>query len=349
MKPQILFILLLAALTGLGQTGSYTDLLQHYHRSRGFHGAVLVATNGKIDYLNAIGDADQGTKAPLTVTSRFKIASMTKAFTAVLVMKLVEEGKISLEQTIGKYFPTYKGEGRDRVTIHQLLTYSSGIQNEAGPLSMQPYQAKLSLDEFIDRYCSGKLVSEPGEKTVYGNTEYIILQKIIENVSAHSFEHYLHEVVLTPLGLKHTGMVKTNTKSNELVNTYSYQDSLKLFVADEPYYPENYFAAGAMYSTLEDLLLFNNAIFQQKLLKPRTTELMLTIHERLGYTAYGLWGSQGWGHIKEPFYYRTGGILGSRANWIHTTGTVKTIIVLSNTDATNLYELSEQLYVTSLK
>jgi hypothetical protein len=63
----------------------------------------------------------------------------------------------------------------------------------------------------------------------------------------------------------------------------------------------------------------------------------------------GFWGSQGWGNIKEPFYYRTGGILGSRANWIYTTETKKAIMVFSNTDATNLYELSEQLYLLSIK
>jgi CubicO group peptidase (beta-lactamase class C family) len=272
---------------------------------------------------------------------------MTKVFTAVLVMKLVEAGKISLEQTFEKYLPAYKGEGGDKVTIHQLLTYSSGIRNQLEPLAMQPYSVKLSLDAFIDRYCSGKLVHAPGEKSTYGNTEYIILQKLIEQVSGKRYENYLREVVLLPLGLKNTGMAKTDGRTNEQVATYTYSDSLKVFTADLPYCIENYFGAGALYSTLEDLLHFSNALFGRKLLKPETTERMLTIHEKLGYTAYGLWGAGGWGIINEPFYYRTGGILGARANWIYTTGTGKTIIVLSNTDATNLYELSEQLYLLS--
>jgi hypothetical protein len=81
------------------------------------------------------------------------------------------------------------------------------------------------------------------------------------------------------------------------------------------------------------------------LLSRASTEQLLTLHPDLGYTAYGLWGSTGWGTFSEPFYYRTGGIQGSTANWIRTMETGKTILVLSNTNATNLFELSEQLYL----
>jgi CubicO group peptidase (beta-lactamase class C family) len=348
MKIIILLFLQIHFLSAFGQSTPFADLLETYHKSKNFSGAVLVASNGQIRYIDAAGEADRQTGAALTVKSKFKIASMTKVFTAVLVMKLVEEGKISLEQTFGKYFPTYKGEGKNNVTVHQLLTYASGIKNELDPLAMQPYQVKTSLDDFINTYCSGNLVFTPGEKSTYGNTEYIILQKVIENVIGKSYEAYLHDIVLKPLGLKNTNVAKKDQKVNGLVNTYTYNDSLKVFTGDAPYFIENYFAAGSVYSTLEDLLVFSNAIFQQKILKPETIRKMLTINEKLGYTAYGLWGSQGWGTFNEPFYYRTGGILGSRANWIYTADTKTTIIVLSNTDATNLYELSEQLYLLSL-
>jgi CubicO group peptidase (beta-lactamase class C family) len=298
--------------------------------------------------MNAIGASDKRSGTLLNVQSKFKVASMTKVFTAVLVMKLVEEGRISLEQTIGKYFPDYKGEGKDKVTVHHLLTYSSGIKNHLDSLGMRPYQVKTTLEKFIDKYCSGKLLFTPGAKSSYGNTEYIILQKIIENVSGKSFEKYLHEVVLHPLGLKNTGLAKNDLHIKGLVQSYTYRDSLKLFTKDVPYFAANYFAAGSVYASLEDLFVFSNALFQHKLLKPETTKQMLTIYEQLGNTAYGFWGSKGWGAFTEPFYYRTGGILGSRANWIYAPESKKTIIVLSNTDATNLYALSEQLYLLSL-
>jgi teichoic acid D-alanine hydrolase len=117
---------------------------------------------------------------------------------------------------------------------------------------------------------------------------------------------------------------------------------------ESSYYPEMYFGAGALYSTPYDMLRFDQALFNNELLQKATTERMLTIHPDLGYTAYGLWGAGGWGAFEERFYYRTGGIQGATSNWIHTLDNKKTIIVMSNTDATNLYELSEQLYLSSM-
>lgn len=103
-----------------------------------------------------------------------------------------------------------------------------------------------------------------------------------------------------------------------------------------------------MYSTVEDLLKFDTAIFSNKLLQPKTTDLMLKFYPELGYTAYSMWGSDGYGNFAEKFYYRTGGILGSNSNWIHTIQNKKTIIVLSNTNTTNLFEMSEKLYLASI-
>ena len=103
-----------------------------------------------------------------------------------------------------------------------------------------------------------------------------------------------------------------------------------------------------MYSTIEDLLKFDQALFNNEILNEETTAKMLTIYPEYGYTAYGIWGSTGWGNFNETFYYRTGSIQGANANWIHTVDNGKTIIALSNTNATNLYELSEKLYLESL-
>lgn len=303
-----------------------------------FSGVALVAIDGKIKFVSASGEMDRELQIPFKTNSIFRVASMSKVFTAVLIMRLVQDGKLDLDKTIGDYYPAYKGEGRDKVTIDALLTYSSGIENRLDLLGMVPYQSKLSLDEFIDRYCSGKLVATPGTTSVYGNTEYIILTKIIELVSRKSYKSYLQEIILTPLKLKNTGIASTVSIS------YTYNDSLQRYQKDVPYYPQNYFGAGALYSTAEDMLKLDQGLFNYKLLSKKYTESMLTIHEDLGYTAYGLWGSSGYGIFKEPFYYRTGGILGANSNWIHSMNSKKTIIVLSNTDATSLYDMSAELY-----
>ncbi len=280
--------------------------------------------------------------------TKFKIASITKTFTAVLILQLYQQGKIDLNATFGKYYPTYKGEAKDKVTIQQLLTYSSGIPNTVNDLGMSPYQSPLTIDEFIDKYCSENLALTPGEKSNYSNTEYTILHKIIENVSKKSFSNLLQENILNPLKMENTGLLNSKDIISGLTSSYTIQDSTNQITADEPYFIENYFASAAMYSTVEDLLIFNNAIFNNSLLNESTTNLMLKPNEKLDNAALGgLWYLEGYGTFSKPFIYRTGGLLGSCSNWIHSIDDKKTIIVFNNTDGTNLYEFSEQLYLVS--
>ncbi|MFX0556745.1 serine hydrolase domain-containing protein [Maribacter sp. CXY002] len=348
MKTYLTFIIVLVTNLIFAQNLQFSELLNYYKSEKHFNGVVLVATNGKIDFLSSVGIGNRQNGSVLNTKSKFKIASMTKVFTAVMIMKLVEENKLFLGDTIGEYLPNYQGEGKDKVTIHQLLTYSSGIQNILDSLGLIPYQVDKTLDDFIESYCSGQLLYPPGEKSEYGNTEYILLHKIIETVSKVSYDAYLKEAIVAPLGLEHTQMVNSKEINLGLLPSYTYEDSLSVFYNDAPYYPELYFGSGALYSTVEDLLKFDQALFTNTILNKESTEKLLTIHPELGYTAYGLWGSTGWGNFSEPFYYRTGAILGANANWIHTMEKGKTIIVLSNTNATNLYELSEKMYLTSI-
>ncbi len=343
-------VLLILALTTItfGYNFEFQTIVESYKTEKNFNGVVLVATAGKIDYISGIGLANRQSTEKVSTRSKFKIASVTKTFTAILILQLYEEGKIDLNANIGKYFPEYKGIGKDKVTIHQLLTYSSGITNESEKIGMDSFKSPLGLDEYINKYCSGNLEFEPGIKSVYANTEYIILGKIIEKVTGRTFEQVLQEKILSPLKMKNSGLANSNRSVEGMVTSYTLDEANKAFIPDEPYLIQNYFASGAMYSTVEDLLKFDTAIFNNKLLHPKTMELMLRFYPDLGYVAYGFWGSDGYGNFNEKFYYRPGGILGSTANWIHTTKSKKTIIVFSNTNATNLFELSEKLYLASI-
>ncbi len=330
-----------------GQTKNYDEVLYYYNTEKNFNGAVLVATDGKIDYLNAAGISNRQSGTTINTKSKFKIASVTKAFTAVLILQLYEQGKINLKTPFGKYFPTYKGEAKNKVTIEQLLTYSSGIPNAAEKLEMKSYQLPISIDKYIDTYCSDKLEFVPGTKSSYSNTEYIILHKIIENITKKSFETVLKEKILKPLQMDNTNVLHSKDIVPGLVNAYTIDDSTKTVSSDEPYFIENFFGAGSMYSTVEDLLKFDHGIFSYQLLNKTNTALMITPNKKLNDVAFGVWYAGGYGTFSKPFIYRTGGILGSCSNWIHTIDDKKSIIVFNNTNATNLYELSEQLYLVS--
>jgi CubicO group peptidase (beta-lactamase class C family) len=344
MNRSVLLSLLLISFTkGYAQVDGYKKLLQSYHTQKNFSGTVLIATNGKTSFLGSIGMADRLRGKAIGDRSKFKIASVTKTFTAVLILQLVEQGKISLAGTIGAYLPEYTGEASNRVTIEHLITYSSGIPNCDSYEGDKIYAKPISVDSFITKYCSGKPEAEPGSRFSYNNGDYILLGRIIEKVTGRSFEENLTERILKPLKMMHTHLYSGSQPVQDLTMTYSFNDSTKSFVADHPYYLENFFSAGAMYSTAEDLLKFNQGIFDFKLLKKETVERMLTPYPKLDNVGLGFWVADKYGSFESTFVYRPGGIYGATANWIHVTGSGKTVIVLSNTNATNLFEMSQQL------
>jgi teichoic acid D-alanine hydrolase len=348
-KGKTVVLALLFTQTLFGQNPNFDKIINDFAQRKNFNGVALVATKGKIDYLKSVGQANRQTGTAMTNQTKFKIASITKTFTAVLILQLHEQGKLNLNDPISKFLSNYKGEKKNEVTIHHLLTYSSGISNEPDKVRMDSYKMPSTLDTYIDKYCSGKSEFETGTKSSYNNVDFILLGKIIEVITKKPFSQVLTEQILKPLSMLNTGTLSSKDIVSNLANTYTYGDITKTFYNDEPYLIENYFASAAMYSTAGDLWAFNNGIFNNVLLNKKTTDLMLTFYPNLGYVAYGFWGSEGYGNFNEKFYYRPGGILGANANWINTLGTHKTIIVLSNTNATNLFELSEQLYLESKK
>jgi CubicO group peptidase (beta-lactamase class C family) len=348
MRKIIVIFSFLIAVRSNGQNSGYDNILNYYGSEKNFNGVVLAATNGRIDYLNAVGIANRQSGTTLNTKGRFKVASITKTFTAVLTLQLYQEGKLDLNGTIGQYLDSYTGEAKNKVSIQHLLTYSSGIPNCEGNTGIEVYQKPISVDDFISRHCSGKLEFEPGKQFSYDNGDYIILGRIIEKLTGKSFAQNLKERILFPLSMQNTGMLATKDIVTGLAPTYNMDESTSLFFVDDPMYIENYFSAGAMYSTAEDLLLFDNAIFSYKLLNKKTVDLMLTPFPELYSVAIGFWVIDNtFGNLNLRAANRQGSIWGANANWLHLIDNNKTFIVLSNTNATNLQELTEQLVLVS--
>jgi CubicO group peptidase (beta-lactamase class C family) len=348
MKKFLLLLTTLSASTSFAQDNSFADVVNYYHTEKYFNGVALVATNGQIDHLSGMGIANRPSGTTINSKTRFKIASITKTFTAVLILQLYEQGKLDLKATIGTYLPGYKGEGRNKVTIHQLLTYSSGIPNCEGNTGIGVYQSPTTTNGFIEKYCSGNPVFEPGTQFSYNNGDYILLGKIIEEITGNTFTQNLEKKILQPLAMENTGMLASRDIITGLAATYNWNDSTKTFFSDDPMYIENYYAAGAMYSTAEDLLKFDQALFNYKLLNRKTVTLMLTPYPQLYSVAYGFWVSNNqFGNITTKVANRQGSIWGANANWLHLAEKNKTIIILSNTDATNLSELAVQLVIAA--
>lgn len=307
---------------------------------KGFNGVVLIADKGKITYLKYTGIANRHYDIPFSKDSRFHIFSVTKTFTAALIMQLVEQKKLSLDASISTYYPEYKGEAGSRATIRNLLTYSSGRDLQEMRSFLEIYSNDIwTVDTFITRYCSGKLVDTPGTKFNYNNGDYIILGKILEKIYGKSYETVLRENILIPFHMQHTDYLHHKDIIKGMAEAYSYDDSAtsNKFYTPTNYYIDNLYSAGGMYSTAEDLLRFDQAIFNHTLLKKATVDTMRTASKELEGTAFGFWAyPKKFGSVNTLFAERQGGGYGNHSNWVHLIDKELTFILLANTDAVDL-------------
>lgn len=324
--------------------------IEAYAREHSFNGSILIQRDGEVRFARSFGLANIPFKVPNTLQTKYKIASITKVFTSVLILQLHEQGKIDLNRTIGTYLPDYAGEGKDKVTLHQLLNHTSGIANFDTVTDMETalksgipvYQTPFTSDQLLAKFSSGRLVNPPGKVFDYNNADYIVLGKIVERIHGHPYEQVLRDRILQPLKLENTGMLHQSDILDGLADTYFYRDDLKAMVNDLPVYPENWYAAGGMYSTVDDVLAFSNALFGGKLLGRETLALM--VKPGLDDYGYGLWaydmkvGGRAHRVVKRP-----GQIMGAQAQLFRFLDDDVTIIILSNTGTTDLDEFVAEI------
>ena len=244
------------------------------NKYRLFNGSVLVAENGKVIYKKGLGLAQMEWNIPNTPDTRFRLGSITKQFTATLILQLVEQGKVKLDGKVSDYLPAYRKDIGEKVTVHQLLNHTSGIPSYTGlpgffnDVSRNPY----TVDDFIKKYASNDLEFEPGSKFSYNNSGYFLLGAIVEKVTGQTYEKALKERILDPLGMKNTGYDHHGTLIEKRAS--GYQKTPDGYV-NAPYLDMSIpYAAGSMYSTVEDLYLWDQALYTDRVLSAATKELM---------------------------------------------------------------------------
>lgn len=288
-----LVLLLFSAFTsfGFGDTNTKNkieDLLKTAESKGQYSGGFLVSKDNKIIYKGAVGYANREWKIPNKTNTKFRINSITKQFTAMLIMQLVEEGKVKLDSKIGVYLADFPKQFGEKITVKDLLMSSSGLPDFDVPSFYATQDEKLTKFGYIsENFLKGELQFEPGSKFNYNNGDFLTSGAIIEKVTGKTFEQVLHEKILKPLGMKNTGMIENGKIIEGLASGYIYKDG-KFY--KEPFYSiENYGSAGAMYSTLDDMLLWDKALIENKLLSKKNTEIMFKASPRLGFVALGSW------------------------------------------------------------
>ncbi|HEX2270221.1 MAG TPA: serine hydrolase [Pyrinomonadaceae bacterium] len=320
------------------------EMLTLAHKYRQFNGSVLVAENGKVIYKGGFGMANMEWDIPNTPDTKFRLGSITKQFTAVLTLKLVEQGKIKLDGKISEYLPDYRKDIGEKVTVHHLLTHTSGIPSYTGQpgffanVSRNPYK----VAEFVKTHTSGNLEFEPGTKFSYNNSGYFLLGAIVERVTGKSYEQALKEMILEPLGMKNTGYDHHDTLLPKRASGYArtgnaYTNAAYLDMSI-PY------AAGSLYSTVEDLYLWDQALYTDKVLTPQSKELMYKPFLR-DY-AYGWAITNASFKLNDqpvPIITHGGGINGFTTTIVRFPKEKNLIVILDNTSNPNLNRLSDRI------
>lgn len=233
-----------------------------------FNGYVLVARDGQTVFSKGYGMANFEEDIPNTPQTKFRLASITKSFTAMAVMMLQERGKLSLQDSICKYLSDCP-EAWKPVTVRHLLNHTSGIPDyTSAPDFMRTISSRLTNDELLARFKNSPLQSVPGENFAYSNSNYILLGLIVEKVSGQSYADFVQENIFAPLKMKNSGYDDNNTLLKHRALGYLKQPDR---IVNARYMDmTNAYAAGGLYSTAEDLLLWSQALDMEKLVSKKS-------------------------------------------------------------------------------
>lgn len=302
----------------------YMDKLEE---NRNFHGSVLIAKGGEVLLNKGYGPSSFERNIENKTQTRFSIGSVTKQITATAIMQLVEDGEINIEDKISKYFPHLpKG---DEITIHNLLTHTSGLENYTSTLDFFTVDIDNKNPENMLKLVIDKpLLFNPGEEYSYSNTNYLLLGMIIEKVSHMSYEDYLKENIFEPLDMNDTFVAYGKDMRVPDVNTYG--GFLEIIPVDDTLILTQAYGAGNIHSTVEDLYRWDRALKEGKLVKKNTLNKMFKEHVEI---APGISYGYGWMVRKAPFgrqVFHGGNTFGSTAYIQNLEGSDITIIILTN-------------------
>jgi CubicO group peptidase (beta-lactamase class C family) len=335
---------------------SVPDKIENYlkkcYENKQFNGNVLVARNGKILYQNYIGIANYNPKDTLQLDSQYRLASLSKPFTATSIMILKERGKLKYEDDIQKYFPElpYKG-----VTIHHLLTHTSGIPDYENIFESywdpdhenfleKKYATNTDVIEMLKKY-DPELNFNPGEKWAYSNSGYVLLASIVSQVSGEPFEVFMKNNIFDPLDMSNT-LVYSAIRDDAMANrVYGYRLALNGsdYIPNDFHYMNGIAGDGAMYSTTGDLYKWDRALYTEKLVSRKTLEeaFQPVIFNNGNTYNYGYgWGVDTTLSGKKSVSHG-GGWIGARTWLWREIEENNTIIILTNHTSPYIYDIQQ--------
>lgn len=254
------------------------DIHSRLSRSAGegkFSGAVLVALGDEIILEQAYGEANRDTGTPNTVTTRFRVGSLNKMFTATAVLQLEASGRLRLDETVGTYLTDYPSpEFARSVTLDQLLIHTAGAGNIFGPVFQTHRLDLVEINDYVRIFGDREPEFDPGEKFSYSNYGYIVLGAVIKAVSRTSYHQYMRDRIFVPLGMDQTDSpMESDPPAGAAIG---YTQTVEGLRPNTSTLPVRGTPAGGGLSTVGDLLRFGTALLDNKLLGPATTRRLTT-------------------------------------------------------------------------
>lgn len=328
------------------QLDKLINLYQEYGK---FNGSVLIADQGKVIYKKGFGMANMEWDIPNKSNTKHRLGSITKQFTAMLILQLAAENKLDLNSPITKYLPDYPKENGDKITTHHLLSHTSGIPNyTAFPRffeeeSRNPY----TPGEFVEKFANKDLEFSPGEKFNYSNSGYFLLGVIVEKITGKTYEQMLLDNIFTPLNMKDSGY--DNHKEILKNRATGYEKNGNTFVNSNYLDMSIPYSAGSLYSTVEDLYTWDQALYTNKLLPQKYMDLYFKPYIPAfgsNHYAYG-WavGKDVIGNSKDSIYAIShgGGINGFNTIISRTTSNKSLVVLLNNTGGAPLNQMTRAI------
>lgn len=305
-------------------------------RVNGFSGAILVARDGSPVIARGYGAANLELDVPNTPETVFKVGSIAKSFTAVAILQLQDDGKLTVRDSICKHLRDCPDAWKP-VTIHHLLTHTAGIPSFTElPDYPRTMAQPVTHPEMVARFRNRPLEFAPGAQASYNNSAFYLAGMIIENVSGKSYDRFLQERIFTPSGMTRSGydrsrdIVKGRAAGYELVDGKLM--NAKYIDMSVP------FASGSIYSTVHDLLRFDQALYTDKLLTKASRDQMFTVHAQS--RGYGWTVRRRFGRLNIG---KDGAMRGFTADLSRFPEDRATVIVLGNSDAAVASKLSTDL------
>ncbi|OXA93473.1 serine hydrolase domain-containing protein [Flavobacterium hercynium] len=315
--------------------------LKNLEKENNLSGVVLIAKNGKPIYREAFGFANLPDSVKNKPDTKFNLASINKMFTGMAIMQLVEAGKISLQDKVGKYLLDYPNKAvADSVTIHQLLTHTSGMNSFWEEYDKVAKEKFKTVSDYLPLFANAKLSFVPGSDFYYSNSGYMVLGLIIEKVSGQDYFDYVKEHIYKPAKMINTDAYELNNAIPNLATGYT------MSLEEPGQWKNNIFSnlakgtpAGGGYSTVDDLLNFANALQNNRLLSKESTAIYTAgrVKFRDGMYGYGFMEDIINGH---RVIGHTGGHDGIACELMIYPDLGYTVVILTNGEVENYWEVS---------